>query len=1265
VLSSTNSITGRATTNAYSSCCALDSSRDADGIWTTNTYNDLKQVIAVDRLDVSTTYGYDVHGNVLWTQKEASGAPTIVTHSAYDQLGRLTATTNELDGVTTYAYSTNGSGERVVTTTFPDSATRIETYYLDGQLKLVSGTAVQTNFYEYGADSTGTWTTVYSGPDDSASEWVKTYVDMAGRTCKLIYPDGHTETTAFNDKGQAVRRSDAITTHLTGYNDLGEASQTAIDMDADNTIDTDQTDRITETVTSYVSSPEDAQQTVSYTYPTNSSGATLEISRQLRAVDGADTWSIALGRTNHTSVARDPANVARTETLTHPDLTQTVSHYTNNLLMAVVRKSNAAAVLSTTKYTYDGYGRAATKSETAASGDTRTTTYAHDDAGNLTNVVVSGGTLSQTTGYVYDSMGRRTKTILPDAGEVDYTYNSKGELTQQTGARTYPVSYTYTPQGRLATMSTYRNGIGGSADTTTWSYDSQRGWLTSKEYADSSSVDYEYYDNGTLKKRTWDRGLTTEYRYDAGNSLTNVSYGQAGSTNTVSYTRDRRAQAASVTDEVGTHTLSYRDDGQLASATLPQLPASSSLEYLYDTTGRRTNLTLTVAGTAVSQNDYTYDSAGRLETVADSTNTATYSYASDAATVSTITLNNGADDVLAVTNTYDALNRLIQIDSAPAGTSTLSFAYSYNSANQRTTNTLADGSYWLYTYDSLGQVTGAKKYFSDDTPVRPVQFAYDFDTAGNREEVSSTLLPDLSQEAYTANNLNQYSQRTVPGVVLFRGTAYTGAVVNVRRTNEVAKMANRHDDYYWQYLTVDNTSSSVFSTNMITACLSLTTNAAVRTETREVFTPRTPEQFTYDSDGNLTSDGQFTNTWNGENRLTTIESLPAVPDQAKIRLEFTYDYVGRRVTKTVLSGHNGSGYQQTNEVTFVYDGWNLIAALDEDLVGGTTSTNFYLWGLDLSGSLQGAGGVGGLLATCQDGASYFACMDGNGNVMALVDATDGTLAGEYEYGPFGEPLKALGDAAEKNAVRFSSKYTDTESRLLYYGYRYLDPSTGRWPSRDPVQEKGGANIYGFVDNNALSEVDVIGLARIGSITVRLLGTVRWWLEEGFGRDIGFTQHRVEQRVLLRFDQCGVFRLRGKLTKPEFVVSFSVTARAKHYERYIDRLGDTVWQHESKHIANTMWYYSEYEKMLNWVVEKGCVCIPCFTAMEHLTAAYEKTLLGIRWFRNADIDDASYDGGKFWEEKGKPLFEVGEPEFRKANTEVWKACGFGLTAPSLH
>jgi RHS repeat-associated protein len=46
--------------------------------------------------------------------------------------------------------------------------------------------------------------------------------------------------------------------------------------------------------------------------------------------------------------------------------------------------------------------------------------------------------------------------------------------------------------------------------------------------------------------------------------------------------------------------------------------------------------------------------------------------------------------------------------------------------------------------------------------------------------------------------------------------------------------------------------------------------------------------------------------------------------------------------------------------------------------------------------------------------------------------------------------------------------------VTYYGYRYYDPLTGRWPSRDPIGEEGGVNLYGFVGNDPNSDIDVLG-----------------------------------------------------------------------------------------------------------------------------------------------------------------------------------------------
>jgi RHS repeat-associated protein len=159
---------------------------------------------------------------------------------------------------------------------------------------------------------------------------------------------------------------------------------------------------------------------------------------------------------------------------------------------------------------------------------------------------------------------------------------------------------------------------------------------------------------------------------------------------------------------------------------------------------------------------------------------------------------------------------------------------------------------------------------------------------------------------------------------------------------------------------------------------------------------------------------------------------------------------------------------------FIYDGWNVI----EETIApatGPVETAEHVWGTDLSGTAQGAGGVGGLLLreSSATGASYYH-YDGNGNVTALTSGA-GTVQAAYTYGPFGETLRAAGPLAQANPWRFSTKYQDDETGLLYYGYRFYNPTDGRWLNRDPIEEQGGINPYCSVDNNPTNVVDPYGL----------------------------------------------------------------------------------------------------------------------------------------------------------------------------------------------
>jgi RHS repeat-associated protein len=129
----------------------------------------------------------------------------------------------------------------------------------------------------------------------------------------------------------------------------------------------------------------------------------------------------------------------------------------------------------------------------------------------------------------------------------------------------------------------------------------------------------------------------------------------------------------------------------------------------------------------------------------------------------------------------------------------------------------------------------------------------------------------------------------------------------------------------------------------------------------------------------------------------------------------------------------------------------------------------------VSGELQGAGGVGGLLYLTLDDEIYIPLYDGGGNVTKYIDAS-GNIVASYTYGAFGQLLSKSGPFADVFRFRFSTKYYDAEIGLYYYGYRFYSTALMRWLNRDPIGEEGGLNLYGFCGNNAMCRYDGDGRA---------------------------------------------------------------------------------------------------------------------------------------------------------------------------------------------
>ena len=239
--------------------------------------------------------------------------------------------------------------------------------------------------------------------------------------------------------------------------------------------------------------------------------------------------------------------------------------------------------------------------------------------------------------------------------------------------------------------------------------------------------------------------------------------------------------------------------------------------------------------------------------------------------------------------------------------------------------------------------------------------------------------------------------------------------------------------------------------------------------------------FAYDLNGNLRTNGTRIYGYDDENQLiaTWVSGVSSN--------SFTYDgKMRRRVTQDYT--WTGSAWVLSREVRYVYDGNLVVQERDRANVPQISYTR----GKDLSGSLEGAGGIGGLLALSQVAGvgpqhTYYHA-DGNGNVTALL-STNQQVVARYLYDPFGNTLSASGPMADVNLYRFSSKEWHAASGLVYYLYRFYDPRLQRWPNRDPIGENGfessrrrrvvllggGANRYAYLHNAPIGRSDPFGL----------------------------------------------------------------------------------------------------------------------------------------------------------------------------------------------
>jgi RHS repeat-associated protein len=638
----------------------------------------------------------------------------------------------------------------------------------------------------------------------------------------------------------------------------------------------------------------------------------------------------------------------------------------------------------------------------------------YTEAGDLLSITDPG---NRTTAYTYDAMGRRIAIDQPDS--VDAAGNPLANITRTT----------YHPNGEIAAV------WGDQTNATYRTYDEQSRLTGLRTYRNLGHGTQPLAGTGGYDLTSWayhtQRGWMISKR-DAADLGADYTYTSAGRLAT-------RQWARTITGGTRLTTTYGYDAGTLVSTTYND-NLTPNVGYSYDSFGRQSivtqqgdswTFTYDPANLQLATETISYDTDG--DGTGDFTRTLDRSYDLTALRSSGYEFKNGNIVETSAAYTYDAAGRLATVAGGSAS-SPQSFTYAYEPNSSALVHSVTGPVHTVTnTWESTRDVL-----------------------AGKVNKVGSTV---VSSYGYMVNDIGQ---RTA---LAMSGSAYTAPPsiqwsYNARGEVTGAAHSDNTQSRFYEFDAIGNRKKSRKGSSSDSGGI-LVNYAANNLDQYSAIDSRIP---THDADGNQLS-GNYANdssrgatyTWDGENRL-----VEAKVDGGTVGT-YRYDPFGRRIYK---DGYRGQ------KTWFFYDGWNLIAQHV-----GTVLTRSHLWGMDLSGGFQDAGGTGGLLCGNYQDVSldgiFYPLFDGNGNATQYIDGS-GTTVANFEYDAFGAVSSFQGSNGDFY-FRFSTKQEDFETGLNYYGYRYYDPQQGRWPNRDPLEEEGGTNLYQMVYNDSLNWIDQLGL----------------------------------------------------------------------------------------------------------------------------------------------------------------------------------------------
>ena len=710
--------------------------------------------------------------------------------------------------------------------------------------------------------------------------------------------------------------------------------------------------------------------------------------------------------------------------------------------------------------------------------------------------------------YTYDENGNLISATDNAKRNQTYTYSNYNEMTGATTAdnKKYTFTYDTTNKHRLikatsaAELDSNGNTISDPEVEFTFGYDSY-GNVTSSKMKDLDSQMYikqitSYTDNGNyVASANSDRGYSTTYDY-------NTTKG------TLSSVTDPESRATYYTYDADNDRLLKVSDSSNPSAS-----DATTVTYGYDTHGYLSTLT-----TPSTTYTFTYDSFGNSKKVkAGNTTLVENSYADNNGHLTSTAYSNG----LTVGYGYDTLDRV----TSRKYNDTTKFTWSYNAEGQiGRHNDIVNGKVYTYTYDALGrplrvdvsdgtwiqygfntidQSTKLKYRYNDLT--RTVSYAY----TGADNLPSYTTFANTGKVTNGYDNLTRLSGKTyqTPDGVADVQAAYTYIDWSSDTNRTTTTVRSIDYTYVSGLLTMPDLYYTYDKSGNITAEKELLANGT--TTYREKYTYDAKNQlirhdsatqnasfvYEYDKAGNITAVKQYAYT---TGTLGAVQSTTSYSYSTGTWKDLLVSYDGHAITYDAsgnMKTYNGDTYTwngrelqkiQGGSNTYTYK-YNADGIRTSKTVNGTT-TEYFLNGSQILAQKTGDtvlwffyDSQGQRVGMAYSGMLYYYIYNLQGDVIALVRASNGQVVARYAYDAWGNctVTNATGyTVGNKNPFRYRGYYYDDETGLYYLNSRYYSPEFGRFISPDVFVSTGqgltGSNMFAYCGNNPVMYADPSG-----------------------------------------------------------------------------------------------------------------------------------------------------------------------------------------------